>query len=117
MGQSEIAETLKVQAAADELRKKENKIYVQSKADLEAGLQGVRMALKILREYYANQDASASLVQQPDAPELHLKASGASTGIIGMLEVVESDFGKTLATTELNEESAATAYQKLSMEN
>jgi len=115
--QGEIAETLKVQSAADTLRQSENKIYVQSKADLESGLSGVRTALKVLRDYYANQDASASLVQQPAAPELHSAASGASSGIIGMLEVVESDFGKTLASTEMNEETAATAYQKLSMEN
>merc|ERR1719221_2559434 len=73
------------------------------------------MALKILREYYANQDAS--LVQQPEAPEVHSKATGASSGVIGMLEVVESDFGKTLASTEMNEEASATSYQKLSMEN
>jgi len=115
--QSEIAEITKVQAEADKLRQKENKIYVQAKADLEAGLQGVRMALKILREYYANEDGSASLVQQPTAPEVHSKASGASSGIIGLLEVVQSDFGKTLASAEMNEEAAATAYQRLSMEN
>merc|ERR1719203_1894355 len=78
------------------------------------------MALKILREYYAAEDdsaASASFAQQPAAPELHSKAAGVSSGVIGMLEVVQSDFGKTLATTEMNEESAAVAYQKLSMEN
>merc|ERR1719238_521996 len=34
-----------------------------------------------------------------------------------MLEVVASDFGESLATTEMNEQAAATAYQKLSMEN
>merc|ERR1719291_154455 len=33
-----------------------------------------------------------------------------------MLEVVEADLGKNLATTEVNEAAAATSYQKLSME-
>jgi len=115
--QSEIAETTKTQSVADGLRQKESKIYAQAKANLDGGLQGVRMALKVLRDYYASEDGSASLVQQPAAPEVHSKSGGAGTSVIGMLEVVESDFGKTLASVEMNEETAATAYQKLSMEN
>merc|ERR1719360_448900 len=60
----------------------------------------------------------ASLAQQaPDAPAVHSAAQGAGGGIIGMLEVIESDFGKSLANTEMTEDAAATAYQKLSMEN
>merc|ERR1719504_123608 len=34
-----------------------------------------------------------------------------------MLEVVESDMGKALAHANMNEEAAATAYERLSMEN
>jgi hypothetical protein len=113
--QQEIGDIIKTQAVADKLRKEEYKVYVQSKADLEQGLSGVRLALKILREYYSNQ---ASLAQQaPDAPAVHSAAQGAGGGIIGMLEVIESDFGKSLASTEMTEDAAATAYQKLSMEN
>jgi len=113
--QNEIGKIIKSQAEADKLRKEENKVYIVSKADLEQGLSGVRLALKILREYYAN---DASLAQQaPEAPAVHSDSSGAGGGIIGMLEVIESDFGKSLATTEMAEDAAATAYQKLSMEN
>jgi chromosome segregation ATPase len=112
--QSELAEIAKSQANADAVRKEESAVYVKSKADLEQGLNAVRMALKILRDYYGS---SSSLMQQPAAPETHEASAGAGTGVIGMLEVVASDFGKSLATTEMNEEAAATAYQKLSMEN
>merc|ERR1719454_2263801 len=62
------------------------------------------MAVKVLRDYYS-------------ADGDHEKASGAGTSIIGMLEVVESDMSKSLAETEMDEESAAVAYQKLSMQN
>merc|ERR1719183_2787478 len=72
------------------------------------------MALKIIRDYYASNEG---FVQQPAAPAEFKASSGAATGIVGMLEVVESDFGKSLATTEMNEQAAATAYQKVSMEN
>ena len=118
---AEITEIVKSQGKADALRREEKKVYVQSKTDLEQGLQGVRMALKVLRDYYSSEgDAAAgaaSLAQQPEDPEVHSKATGGATGIIGMLEVVESDFGKSLAATEMNEEAAATAYEKLGMEN
>merc|ERR1719264_2124848 len=71
---------------------------------MEQGLQGVKMALKVLRDYYA-QDAA------------HDAAKGAGGGIIGLLEVVESDFSKDLAEIESTEETAAAAYDKETKEN
>merc|ERR1712037_284918 len=45
-------------------------------------------------------------------PEAHEKAAGAGTSIIGILEVVESDFAKSLAADD-----AADEYDKISQEN
>merc|ERR1719450_52628 len=73
------------------------------------------MALKVLRDYYSND--GSSLLQQPAAPGTHSASGGAGGSIIGMLEVVESDMGKSLANENMNEEAAAVAYEKLSMEN
>jgi hypothetical protein len=112
--QREIAKITKSQVDADGLRHEENKAYLQSKTDLEQGLEGVRMALKILRDYYSGDEGA--FLQQPEAPGSH-KASEAGSSVIGLLEVVESDMGKALASANMNEEVAATAYQKLSMEN
>lgn len=111
----EIQQITQSQATADALRQEEHKAYVQAKSDLEQGLEGVRLALKVLRDYYAAGDAA--LVQQPEDPGTHAKAAGAGGGIIAMLEVVLADFGKNLAGEEVEEESAATAYQKLTIEN
>merc|ERR1712110_223726 len=47
----------------------------------------------------------------------HAAAQGAGEGIIGLLEVIESDFTKTLAELISTEESAAAAYDKQSKEN
>jgi len=112
--QGEIGDIIKTQAEADKMRQEEYKVYAQAKADLEQGLEGMRLALKILHDYYGSE---ASLAQQPESPEQHSAASSAGTSIIGMLEVIESDFGKSLANTEMAEDAAATAYQKLSTEN
>jgi hypothetical protein len=113
--QSELAIIVKAQAESDEYRREEHKAFVAAKADLEQGLEGVRTALEILRDYYAND--AAALVQQPEAPGTHSKADGAGESIISMLEVIEGDFGKNLATAEVEEDTAAAAYQKSSMLN
>jgi len=117
---AELADIVKTQAAMDTLRSDEKEAYIAAKADLEQGLEGVRLALKLLREYYASEapdSEAASFLEQPSAPSYHVKDSASSTGIIGMLEVIESDCGKSLAQAELNEDTAATEYQKLSQMN
>merc|ERR1712083_1154878 len=85
-------------------------------ADLELGLQGVRQALTILREYYGG---AAALVQQPQPakPELFAKAAGAGNSIVGILEVVESDFAKNLAKETTEEDDAEADYQQTTQEN
>merc|ERR1711972_1008963 len=76
-----------------------------NKADMEQGLEGVKLALKILREYYAKDDKA------------HAAAEGAGGGIIGLLEVIESDFSKALAEFTSVEETDAAAYDKQTKEN
>merc|ERR1719213_1232889 len=61
------------------------------------------MALKVLKEYYAK-----------DTPE---KAEGAASGIIGLLEVCESDFTKGLTEMVAAEDTAASEYTAYVKEN
>jgi len=103
--QAELAEMTKNQAEMDKLRAEEKGVYDKNKPELEQGLGGVKMALKVLREYYAKDDAS------------HAKADGGASGIIGLLEVAESDFSKNLAEMVAAEESAVGEYEGETKQN
>merc|ERR1719266_1667807 len=112
--EAELAELMKSQAEMDKIRQEEHAAFLQAKDDLTTGLSGVRQALTVLRDYYAS---DAALVQQPAMPALHTKASGAGTSIIGILEVVESDFATGLAKEESQEEDAKALYDDITQEN
>jgi hypothetical protein len=126
--QAELAKLAKLQAEMGQIRRESHTNYVKAKADLELGLDGVRKALSVLRDYYGG-SASASMLQsggdvgfdammqQPDAPVYHSKAQGAGSSITSLLEVVESDFAKDLATEETQETDAEVEYQKTTQTN
>merc|ERR1719456_1152570 len=123
--QEELAALAKLQSEMDKMRADENAAFQLAEADLAQGLEGVRQALKVLRDYYTKEaeflqedkgDMSA-LLQQPAKPEGHEKSSGAASGIIGMLEVAESDFARNLAEARSAEEAAQEEYDKVTQEN
>jgi len=124
--QSELSKLAQSQAEMDNIRRESHSDYVKAKKDLELGLEGVRKALGVLRDYYGGA-ASASMLQnngefdammqQPAMPKKHEKSGGAGGSIIGMLEVVESDFAKDLATEETQETDAEVEYQKTTQTN
>jgi len=113
--QRELAELAKMQADMDAARRDENAAFLGAKADLEQGIAGVQEALRILRDYYG----SASFIQdqQPEMPAMHSKAEGAGSSIIGILEVCQSDFSKSLAEDTVAEEEAQSTFEKTTQEN
>merc|ERR1719360_261383 len=100
----EVADLMSGQAEMDKLREEENTLYKKNKPELEQGLDGVKLALKVLSDYY---DSDAS----------HNAAEGAGSSIIGLLEVAESDLEKELAEVIATEEMAAADYEKETKEN
>jgi len=108
--QADLATLAKEQSEASALRSETHAAYSQAKADLELGLGGVRKALEVLSTYYAS---GASFVQQPAPPQPagHAAAAGAGQSIVGILEVVESDFSLNLAKEETQESDAQAAFE------
>ena len=71
-----------------------------SKAENEKGLGGIQLALKVLCDHNGKADKA------------HAAADGAGGGIIGLFEVVESDFTKALAKMSATEESAQIEFDQ-----
>jgi hypothetical protein len=103
--QKELAALAKTQAEMDKLRAEEKATFEKNSAEMKKGVEGVKLALKVLNEYYAKDDKA------------HESADGAGGGIIGLLEVCEADFSKGLAEMISAEEAAAAEYDKVSKEN
>merc|ERR1719497_253463 len=102
--QKALADLMSAQAAMDKLREEESEAFKKNKAELEQGLEGVKLALKVLSDYY-------------DSDAAHNAAEGAGSSIIGLLEVAESDLEKELAEVIATEEMAAADYEKETKEN
>jgi len=103
--EKELAALAKAQAEMDKLRAEEKAAFDANSAEMEQGVKGVKLALKVLNEYYAKADKA------------HDAAQGSGEGIIGLLEVVESDFTKGLAEMTATEEAAVAEYEKVTKEN
>merc|ERR1719433_634258 len=101
----ELSDIAKSQAEYDTWFQEFEASFHSNKADMEAGIEGVKIALKVLREYYAKPEKA------------HVAAEGAGAGIIGLLEVAESDFMKGLAEMESTYASQKAAYEKTTKDN
>jgi len=102
--QKELADLSRTQSEMDSLRAAEKGDYEKNQPEMEMGLKGIKLALKILNDYYAK------------AAD-HSSSDGAGGGIIGMLEVIESDFTKGLTEMVAVEQQAAAAFETQTKDN
>merc|ERR1719277_978730 len=101
--QKALASLSASQAEMNKLREEERTLFKSQRAELEKGIGGVKLALKVLRDYYAKSGRSHE--------------AGESSGIIGMLEGCESDFSKGLAEIETTESTSQESYEKETQQN
>jgi len=103
--QKELAALAASQTEMDKIRKEENTVYTKYKAENEKALKGIQLALKVLNDYYAKADKA------------HGASDGASSGIIGLLEVCESDIARGLAESTATEEDSKLVYDTETKDN
>jgi len=116
----EIAELKAARDKATKLRAAEKAENAATVEEAKFGLDAIKMAMDILQKFYATAaKATVSLAQGPadDAPDAGFQAfeaytgsQGAAGGIIGMMDVIKSDFERTISETEKAEAEAEKAF-------
>jgi len=110
---------------AEEIRTKEKKENLQTIKDASSGLKSVTEAIALLSAFY-KQAAKASFVQASPVDEdtqgpgfegSYKGKQEASTGIIGMLEVIKSDFDRTVRHTTESEAKAHADFVEFDRES
>merc|ERR1719197_2373048 len=97
------------------LRNEEKAKNAQTTADAKAAQTAVAQALTVLKDFYekAAEATAFSQQQQPEIFESEYKGMQSSNGgVVGMLEVIESDFARLEADTKAAEESAQAEYDE-----
>merc|ERR1719183_1560133 len=120
----EITDIETSQGEMDEMRKSEHKSYLMVAKEMKSGLAAVQTALKVLRDFYSQDEDKGSFIQDMGQSMRTLSnagsgyaGSGGGTAIIGLLEVCESDFSKSLAEATSEEDAAQDEYDKLTQQN
>jgi len=103
----EQAELTMAMSKATTQRDKEKATNADTMKDAQAGEQATKAALVVLKEFYSSQ---GSFVQQAPEMAAYSGMSSAKGGVVGMLEVITSDFARLYADTKASESAAATEY-------
>jgi peptidoglycan hydrolase CwlO-like protein len=117
-----VAELDAAVAKATEERTSEKAKNTVTIKDAKAAQTAVASALSVLNEFYAKaakatsfmQDYEAEKAAQPEAPssEPYKGMGGAAGGVVGMIEVIQSDFARLEAETSAAEAEAAKEYSE-----
>jgi|Transcript_47121 hypothetical protein len=108
---AELDQAMATATSQRQSEKAENEATIKDAQDAQTA---VAQALVVLKEFYAKAAESTAFVQrQPDIFDSPYKGMGAeSGGVIGMLEVIESDFARLEAETSSAEATAQKTYDE-----
>merc|ERR1719487_666888 len=113
-----IADLDAAMAKYTNLRNEEKAKNKATTADAKAAQTAVAQALTVLKDFYEKAAESTAFTQkqQPAAPEIYDSEykgmQSGNGGVVGMLEVIESDFARLEADTKAAEESAQKEYDE-----
>merc|ERR1719487_88814 len=111
--QTAIKELDAAVAKATKMRQAEKAKNTDTIADAKEAQEAVSSAMTVLKEFYEKAGEATALVQQPEIFDEAYKGMGAeSGGVIGMLEVIQSDFARLEAETKAGEATAQKEYDE-----
>merc|ERR1719478_564140 len=108
-------------AKATELRTEEKKKNAETIKDAEEAQAAVAQALTVLKEFYAKAGDATALVQVGEEPEIfdspYKGMQAENGGVVGMLEVIESDFARLESETKASEATSQKEYNNFMSES
>jgi DNA repair exonuclease SbcCD ATPase subunit len=111
-----VSELDAAMAKATKLRTEEKKTNTETISDAQEAQTAVAQALTVLKEFYAKAAEATAFLQQNAEPEIFDKpytGMGAEGGgVVGMLEVIESDFARLESETKASEATAQKEYDE-----
>jgi hypothetical protein len=118
----EIAELDAAVSEATRARNEERAKNALTVQEAKGASAAVMQAIKVLKEFYAKASGATALVQQPsaseDAPhvfdEAYTGMQGENTGVVGLLEVIQTDFARLETDTSAAEATAQRDYEAFS---
>jgi len=109
-----VSELDSAMAKATKLRTEEKEKNAETISDAEEAQAAVAQALTVLKEFYAKAGDATSFVQQGAEPEIfdspYKGMQSENGGVVGMLEVIESDFARLESETKASEATAQKEY-------
>jgi hypothetical protein len=121
--EAELKELATAMEKATKIRKEEKAENEQAVKDAKQGKDAVEKAIDVLDKYYktAANKAKASLLQVSADPEIpdagfdeeYAGAQDGAVGVLGMLDVIKSDFQRAITETEKDEENARKEFLEL----
>jgi len=115
----EQAELRTAMAEATDARQKEKAANLEAMEDSAAGQVALAKAIAVLQDFYSRQGAFLQVSEGKQVPEMAAYGGmlGEKGGVIGMLEVIKSDFGRVEADTRASETQAAEEYKTFTSES
>merc|ERR1719476_778231 len=110
-----VADLKAAMAKATSIRQEEHSTNTATVKDAQEAQTAVAQALTVLKDFYAKAGEATSFVQQqPVAPEIfdspYKGMQAENGGVVGMLEVIESDFARLESDTKAAEATAQKEY-------
>jgi len=108
-----VAELDAAVSEATKLRNEEKAKNTETISDSQEAQTAVAQALTVLKEFYAKAAEATAFVQEPEIFDKPYQGMGGeSGGVVGMLEVIESDFARLEADTKASEASSQKEYDE-----
>merc|ERR1719393_456611 len=113
--QKSVADAGAAVAKATSIRAAEKEKNTATIQDAQEAQTAVAQALGVLKEFYDKAAKATSLVQEPEifSDEPYKGMGAESGGVVGMIEVIQSDFARLESETVAAEEAAQKEYDEL----